>query len=545
MIKHLGRKPVLTVLVFALFVNLGAGMAFGLRRPLISDAEYFLHIAENLTAGKGYVLDAAHSFWPDEPSMRRLPLWPMMMAGGLKVAPWIDPNAVARVLCLVVNACAAAAIAWLTVGIVRRERWDVGSVVRRCTAQPAVGGNTAFRPAVGCEMQSRATLAAVAAGAVYTLHPGLLHLSLQGLSEPLSILLVALGLGMMTKAESRKQKSEMGSRSPTSVLRPLISVLHLPAAALLLGLSCLVRANFVLFPIFLGMLLGSWWLWSVVRGCTSRARSPERAVQSTDREYSRPEGVLARCNLALHFRRGLVVAGCLVLFYAPVAGWITRNYRVCGHPAISTLKGQTIYGGNNELVANDLNWWGYWVFPNSIPGEMPMHELAKTMSEYEVDKYYTQKAAKYAKENWFSYPRLLLGKLVRAYVPIPWKPSYGSYAVSAYRWLLYLLVVLGLVKCSAPLHGASVPAGRECSIPDEARRVETPRSEVQPRTTLLPISGFRFQVSALLLTNLAAVLVFWGNARFAFSLEPFFLPIAAMAFVGRAERGKQKSEMEM
>jgi hypothetical protein len=170
---------------------------------------------------------------------------------------------------------------------------------------------------------------------------------------------------------------------------------------------------------------------------------------------------------------------------------------VCGHfPVLSTLRGQTIYGGNNSVVANDLNYWGYWVFPDSIPGETPMAELAGTRSEYEVDVYYYDRACSYIRENWFGLPRLLLGKLVRAYVPVPWKPQWASYGVCAYRILLYLAAIAGVFL--------------------GLRRV--------PR-------GYGVLLLAMLLTNIMTVLIFWGVTRFAFVLDPFLLPFAGLAMV--------------
>jgi hypothetical protein len=387
--------------------------------------------------------------------------------------------------------------------------------VRDCISPPASCGRSEL---TRCEMQSRTTFPAIAAGLLYTFHPGILYLALQGLSEPLFILLVALGLGMILKAaqpkaigrllpatkwQRRKSKVEIETTDHRPSAFSFHSSVLLLAGSSALGLACLVRANFVLFPFFLVALIIAAKVvnygWRIIPG---------------------------RSELAKHKTFGplhllLLSTFCFLLFLTPTAGWIARNYHTCGHPVISTLKGQTLYGGNNEIVANDLNWWGYWVFPDMVPGETPMRELAKTMSEYEVDHYYTQKAVAYMKDNGFSYPRLLLGKVIRAYVPIPWKPSMGSYAISAYRWMIYLLVAIGLLKCSAALHGA------KCSA---RLYLASPTSDHRPL-----ISGICSPISALwlalFLTNAVTILVFWGNARFALSLEPFLLPLAAMTFI--------------
>jgi hypothetical protein len=149
-------------------------------------------------------------------------------------------------------------------------------------------------------------------------------------------------------------------------------------------------------------------------------------------------------------------------------------------------------------VANTLGYWGYWVFPDSIPGETTMAELSKTMSEYEVDEYYFKNGKEYLQQNWFTLPRLLLGKFIRAYVPIPFAPIWETYVASLYRWLLYFGTVIGLCfgwKKVSPIY-------RVCLV-------------------------------SMALTNFVTVMVFLGYVRFAFALEPFFLPlfgIGAIAF---------------
>jgi len=509
-LRFIWRRPVVFILGLALFVNLGAGVAFGLFKPLVSDSEYYLHIAENLATGKGYVLDAAHSFWPDEPSMRRLPLWPVTIAALLKICPGADPNALARALCLLFNAGAAAAVAWLALGLGRRLQIpnhgeEAGS------ADEGGGSRSGLASAVPV----------LIAGLLYTFHPGMLHLALQGLSEPLFVFLVTLGMALVLAPGSRRPKStSAGDRGIRTI------DLRVPASGLLLGLACLVRANFVLFPIFFATIVAAW---GMVQGALNiRLRLRLRRDYGRTRRKQRSE--IGSQSPAVCGLRSVVY--CLLLaalFYLPISSWITRNYRVCGHPVISTLRGQTIYGGNNEVVAEDLNWWGYWVFPNSIPGETPMHELAKAMSEYEVDHYYTQKAVAYLKGHWFSYPRLLLGKLTRAYVPIPWKASMGSYAVSGYRWLIYLLLLVGLARVAASSFAQKAAQDKRRQEASELPELRPPTSDLR-----LPLPVLW---AALILTNVAAVLIFWGNARFALSLEPLLLPVAAMAFLQR--RGLQ------
>lgn len=410
MLTESNRKTViraaLGVFAFALALNLGLALKLGIGKPMVSDAAYFRELAVNLASGKGYVLD--ESFWPGRPTMRRLPGWPFVASLALRACPFVGADAVMRVTAVLINALTAGLLCLVAVFAFRR---------------PAVG---------------------VLTGLAYAVHPTALYATCQGLSEPLFLVLVAGGVCLLLVPRPWSRGS----------------------GSLLLGCSCLVRTNFVLWIGFAAVLLGL--------------------------RVLRQRSLVTRQGLA-------TVAVCAVLFGLPPVAWAARNYGLCRHfPVFSTLRGQTFYGGNNEVVANTLEHWGYWVFPNLVPGESPMGALADTMTEYEVDAYYYEKGKAFIRANGFAMPRLWLGKLVRAYVPVPWKPSWGAYAVSGYRWLLYVLAIWGM--------GA-----------------------VWRRTDPL----YRIAVPAMLLTSAATVVLFWGCARFAFAAEPFLLPFAAAVVTER------------
>ena len=279
---------------------------------------------------------------------------------------------------------------------------------------------------------------ALLAAAAYAVYPTPLFLACQGASETIFLLcglagtLLVLGKGW----------------------RPFVGML-------VLGCAALSRPNFVLWVGSAGAL----WLVSAV------------------------------------WTRSLCLAGtgrraaAALLFLVPSLLWAARNYTVCGDfPVFSTLRGQTFYGGNNAVVADTLEYWGYWVFPDLVPGEPRMEDLARTKSEYQVDCYYYARGKDYVRQHAFAMPRLVLGKLVRAYVPMPWKPAWGTYAISVLRLALYGLAATGALLAW--------------------RRT-------------VPV--FRLVVGAMILTNVATVMVFWGCARFAFAWEPFVLPWAAFA----------------
>ncbi|MBT7064845.1 MAG: hypothetical protein HN919_00940 [Verrucomicrobia bacterium] len=397
------------IALIALVIGLGAGFKTGLNAPLVSDARQFMNVAESLASGNAYVDKG--TFWPDQPSMQRLPAWPLLMATGIKLLPFAPPDAVARTVCLVLNATAAVLLFML-------GRHLTGSI-----------------------------LPGLIAGLAYAIHPTGLYFAINGLSEMLFLVLVCGGILLLLKTH----------------------MVHRLSGALLLGCACLARANFVLaLPIAI-------------------------AVATT--------AALAGRKIPLRANLTVLLLG-FALFCLPSALWLARNHHVSGRfPLFSTLGGQTLYGANNSVTANDLGFWGYWVFPNAVPGERPLAELAQTMGEAEVDQYYVTRGRAYIRDHALAMPRLLLGKLIRGYVPMPWKPSLGAYAVAGYRWLLYLGAAIGLCV-----------GWRQLS------------------------SSYRTLWMSMLLTNLVTVLLFYGSTRFSFAFEPFLLPffgIGAVHLLGR------------
>lgn len=398
----------LWALVFsaALAANIAAGFALGPSRPLVGDAYYFLQLAESLRDGAGYVV--RDGFWPDTPSMRRMPAWPFVASLALRAVPGANPHTAMRVSAMLLNVLAALAVTALAARIVPR---------------PAPAG---------------------AVGLAYALHPTALYDAHAGLSEPLFILLAAAGTAALLGSGRRRAIGALG-----------------------LGCACLARANFVLWLPLAALSAGVWAF------CRRFRPSREQWIQA---------------------------ALAAVLFVLPAGLWMVRNASVSGaFPVLSTLRGQTFYGGNNEVVANQLEHWGYWVFPDSIPGEIPMAQLAAERSELEVDVYYFRRGKTFVRDNARNMPRLWLGKMVRAFVPVPWKPAWPSAAASVYRWGLYLCALAGLCR-----------AGRRLG------------------------ALYGIALTAMALTALITVLAFWGCARFAFALEPFLLPSAALAFWSRS-----------
>src|SRR5665213_305846 len=150
-------------------------------------------------------------------------------------------------------------------------------------------------------------LAASLAGAMFALYPVALALMDSGLSEHAFLLATTSGIWLLLYPGWRQA---IGS--------------------LLLGFSVLARSNGVLLPV-LFIAVALIWRWSWIR----------------------------------HWRRTVLLSA---IFYLPVGMWILRNYIVSGDILINAMEGETLYGANNPVVANDLLTWGYWVFPDAIPG---------------------------------------------------------------------------------------------------------------------------------------------------------------------------------
>ena len=394
----------LLILLIAIVVNMAAGLTMGIRRPVISDGRQFLVLAQSLARGDGY--RCSETFWPDSPSMQRMPGWPLVIAAGLRLTSGVDADVAMRVLCLLLNAAVAVIIFFLTLQLFNRVSM------------------------------------AVVAGLLYVMNPTGIYLAYNGLSETLFLVLAGGGLVLIVGDGRWKM-----------------------AGFLLLGCACLERANFLVWVVCFTMFLLAYMV-GVRRPTT---------------------------NLSTVLSLKSLVFG-VVLFVLPPLLWVGRNYMVSGHfPVLSTLRGAAVYGSNNPMVASDLKYWGYWVFPDQISGETPQVELAKNMSEYDVDVYYFNKGIAYIRHNWFAMPRLLVGKLVRAYIPVPWKPDWGTYLAGCYRVLVFLFASIGVWVSWKKL-------------------------------------GIEFKCAflAMAMANVLTVLIFYGYARFAFSFEAFLLPFAVV-----------------
>ncbi len=311
------------------------------------DPDQYMAIGQSLASGKGYKNPV--SPWPDLPDYSRAPGWPAVIALGIRLAPGVPAEAVSR---FSNAACLSIAGAFFC----------------------ALCGRLGVTPKLS-----------VVAGLSVSLSPSLVYLSVDGMSEVLFVMILAIGL---TVIFARRQ--------------------WLFPGALVLGTAALVRSNFILVPPFL-------------LGLALLMRS-SRAELLNGFKWSRA---------ALAF----------FLAMTPALLWTIRNAEITGRfPFPTSGEGQLIYGGNNDVVANNLEYWGYWVAPDNIPGESTKLILARQLgSELALNDYYHRKAMDWIKHNLSAMPRLELGKFIRAFIPIPWVPRTASYVAFSSRFLLYVL----------------------------------------------------------------------------------------------------------
>lgn len=174
--------------------------------------------------------------------------------------------------------------------------------------------------------------------------------------------------------------------------------------ALLLGFGCYFRGNMILLPPFLAA-----YLWFAAR-------------------QKLPAVVLALAAFSL----------------APGA-WITRNaVSIPGcFPMMTSAAGEVFRGALNDATAGTWRHWGSWIFPNELPGEPQFQAVTATRNQCEVSKYYQARGFQWARENWTKLPGLMLGRLVRAYLPFTLVFEIPTLAGFACRTAVLLALLLG------------------------------------------------------------------------------------------------------
>ncbi|MDW8354841.1 MAG: glycosyltransferase family 39 protein [Bryobacterales bacterium] len=179
----------------------------------------------------------------------------------------------------------------------------------------------------------------------------------------------------------------------------------------------------------------------------------------------------------------------LLAVLAVLSPWVVRNYLLDGRLVILTTgKGATFYGANNDRVLRDVRAWGTWL-------EI-WDPVIGIEDEWLRDRVWWEHGLRWARENWQWFLVLTLARTVRF-----WLPEFGS---PNRAFVLSQLVTYTpfLVLFIAGLSGLRRQAQRE-------------------RDRWAPIHAF-------VLASVVAGAIFWAAARFRDGNAPLLMVYAAM-----------------
>ncbi len=137
--------------------------------------------------------------------------------------------------------------------------------------------------------------------------------------------------------------------------------------------------------------------------------------------------------------RALERAAILILgFTVMLAPWVYRNYQVTGHFVLTSLwSGPSLYDGLNPQATGDSDMTFF-----------DRDRVMLKMSEYEMNRYYTQQAVEYARQHPGHVIQLMGAKLLRYWKPWPNASQFRSWwimaAVSAVFLPALLLALYGI-----------------------------------------------------------------------------------------------------
>ncbi len=190
------------------------------------------------------------------------------------------------------------------------------------------------------------------------------------------------------------------------------------------------------------------------------------------------------------FARSLLV---LIAAVAVIGPWTYRNYVVFGKfIPIVTLDGSNLLMGNNDIVLNDPKFQGREALEDKIPG---FNEAVAGLGEVERNEKAKQIAVAWLKEHRADWPRLAWYKFRRFCLPTLEQPSLARKLAMMLSWGPVLLL--------------AVPAF-----------VVTLVQYVRDRHPGL-------MMHLLVLSGVAGMLVIYVIPRYRYTLEPFFIVLAA------------------
>lgn len=203
-------------------------------------------------------------------------------------------------------------------------------------------------------------------------------------------------------------------------------------------------------------------------------------------------------NDAAAWLLGLAIPVAAIAVLSP---WAIRNYLVFGEfIPFSTMGGSVLLQGNNRIVVTDPHLYGYVIWDTQIPEYAEL--LQKPDNEVQRDKVARTLALEWLKENRDKWPFLIVAKLQRGLTPFlqPGAPKLEAYGV-----LLSWGPVLVLSVLAYPVTLMSFLRKGDPS----------------------------WLIHLAILHFLAITVIFFGYARYRYSIEPLCVLLACngMAFI--------------
>ncbi len=137
----------------------------------------------------------------------------------------------------------------------------------------------------------------------------------------------------------------------------------------------------------------------------------------------------AKENRTVAIQRALLMILGFGLMLAP---WTYRNYRVTGHFVPTTLwVGPSLYDGLNPKATGDSDMTFF-----------DQENVLNSMSEYEMNQHYTQRALDYARQHPGHVVQLMGAKLLRYWKPWPNAPQFQSFLMLVAVSIVFVPVIL-------------------------------------------------------------------------------------------------------
>jgi 4-amino-4-deoxy-L-arabinose transferase-like glycosyltransferase len=201
------------------------------------------------------------------------------------------------------------------------------------------------------------------------------------------------------------------------------------------------------------------------------------------------------------WNRSVILKGIAIplLALATMVPWWIRNYSVF-HTfiPISTLSGAGLLMGNNRIVVTDPKYYGYTIWDTDIPEYRDT--LRSANDEVERDRRAKQLAIDWLSANTDQWPFLARSKMVRAWSPFlqPTTPRLYRLGTLLSWGPVLLLFLIAFVPTWVGFLRSGNPA---------------------------------WLIHLTVVSSLFITLIFWGETRYRFSIEPLCIILAAEAVV--------------